>query len=217
MATTEAIYQDLRERICLLHYPPGTALSEGTLAEEFGVSRTPIRRVLQRLEFEELVTISRGSGTIVTTVDLKSLKEVYALRLKLIELTGELAASRVPANHIEKLEALASEVTAMGDQYDPRELGRLYNRFHDLMLAVIGNRALRQFSDQLFHQTARVWLQILPDLDWDEEVQMVVEEINEVVEGLRAGDMQQVAQARHKHMRLMLGRLNDYLGSALIG
>lgn len=217
MATTEAIYQELRERICLLHYPPGTALREGTLAKEFGVSRTPIRRVLQQLEFEGLVTIGRGSGTIVTTVDLKSLKEVYALRLKLIELTGELATSRIPADHVEKLEALAVEVAAMEGQYDPKELGRLYNRFHNLMLEVIGNRALRRFSDQLFHQTARVWLQILPDLDWEEEVQMVVEEINDVIEGLRAGDMEQVAQVRRNHMRMMLGRLNDYLGSALIG
>lgn len=217
MTTFDPIYQQLRERICLLDYPPGTALSEGTLAEEFGVSRTPIRRVLQRLEFEGLVSISRGSGTIVTTVDLKSLKEVYALRLKLIELTGELAANRISAKQVEKLEALRAEVAQMEEQYDPTELGRLYNCFHDLMLGTIGNRALRQFSDQLFHQTARVWLQILPDLDWEEEVQMVVEEIGDVIEGLRAGDMQQVAQVRHRHMSMMLGRLSDYLDSALIG
>lgn len=217
MNTPDPIYQQLRERICLLYYPPGTALSEGTLAEEFGVSRTPIRRVLQRLEFEGLVSISRGSGTIVTTVDLKSLKEVYALRLKLIELTGELAATRISNQQIKKLEALREEVAQMEERYDPTELGRLYNRFHELMLDVIGNRALRQFTDQLFHQTARVWLQILPDLDWEEEVQMVVEEIGDVIEGLRASDMQQVAEVRRHHMSMMLGRLSDYLGSALLG
>lgn len=216
MATTEAIYKELRERICLLYYPPGATLREGALAEEFGVSRTPIRRVLHQLAFERLVNISRGSGTVVTTVDLKSLKEVYALRLKLVELTGELAVSRVPPDLVDKLEALSAEVAAMEDNYDPASLGRLYNRFHALMLDVIGNRALRRFSDQLFHQTARVWLQILPDLNWEEEVAMIVEEVDDVTDGLRAGDMERVAQVRRKHMRMMLGRLNDYLGSALV-
>lgn len=217
MSTTDPIYEELRERICLLTYPPGTALSEGKLAEEFGVSRTPIRRVLQRLEFEGLVSISRGAGTIVTTVDLKSLKEVYALRLKLIEITGELATTRIGPEQVQELEALCTEVGHMNGNYDPQELGRLYNRFHKLMLNVIANRALRQFTDQLFHQTARVWLQILPDLDWEEEVQMFVEEIGDVIDALRAGNMQQVAQVRHRHMRLMLGRLSDYLDSALVG
>ena len=105
----------------------------------------------------------------------------------------------------------------MAGTYAPTELGRLYNRFHGLMLDVIGNRALRQFSDQLFHQTARVWLQILPDLDWEEEVKVFVEEIRDVSDGLRQGDMQRVADVRRKLMRQMLGRLSDYLGSALVG
>jgi DNA-binding GntR family transcriptional regulator len=86
----KAIYNEIRDRICLLQYPPGMMLSENQLASEFGVSRTPIRRVLQRLEFEGLVVSKQGIGTLVTIVDLQYLKEVYALRLKLSELAGEL-------------------------------------------------------------------------------------------------------------------------------
>lgn len=217
MSTFEKIYKEIRERICLLDYEPGTSLSEGALAQEFGVSRTPVRRALQRLEFEDLVIISRGSGTIVTTVDLKSLKEVYALRLKLTELIGDLSAGRIGKEQIEALEGLREECQAMHDDYDPRGLAKLYYQFHEIMLSVIGNRALRQFSDQLYHQTVRVWLQILPDLDWKEEVAMIVDEIGDVIEALRENDMKRVAQIRRKHMSLLLGRLNDYLGSARIG
>lgn len=217
MSTFEKIYKEIRERICLLDYEPGTSLSEGALAQEFGVSRTPIRRALQRLEFEDLVVISRGSGTIVTTVDLKSLKEVYALRLKLTELIGELSPGRITKEQIQELESLQEQCQAMHDEYDPRALAKLYYRFHEIMLSVIGNRALRQFSDQLYHQTVRVWLQILPDLDWEEEVEMIVEEMGDVIEALRANDMKRVAQIRRNHMSMLLGRLNDYLGSALIG
>lgn len=215
---SQRIYKVLRERICLLYYPPGEALREETLAEEFGVSRTPIRRALHRLEFEGLVSISRGSGTIVTTIDLKQLKDIYALRLKLTELVGELSPSRISEDKIQKLETLLEESKQMDERHgDVREMGRIYNDFHNVMLNVIGNLALRRISDQLFHQTARVWLQILPDLNWQEEVDMVVDEIGSVIEALRDDDMKCVARIRYKHMAMLLQRLNDYLGSALVG
>lgn len=215
---SQRIYEVLRERICLLHYPPGEALREEALASEFGVSRTPIRRALHRLEFEGLVSISRGSGTIVTTIDLKQLKDIYALRLKLTELVGELSPSRISEDKIQKLETLLEESKQMHERHgDVREMGRIYNDFHNVMLNVIGNLALRRISDQLFHQTARVWLQILPDLNWQEEVDMVVDEIGSVIEALRDDDMKCVARIRYKHMAMLLQRVNDYLGSALVG
>jgi DNA-binding GntR family transcriptional regulator len=213
----DRLYRDIRDRICLLQYSPGTVLKEEALASEFGVSRTPVRRALQRLEFERLVDINQRSGAIVTTVDLKSLKEVYALRLKLVELTGELARNRVPNGMIPALESLLEQCEAFRDQYDPEGLAQLYNSFHDEMLRVIGNQALREFSDQLFHQTARVWLQILPDLDWEAEVNIMCDEIRDVIAALQAVEMQTVAQIRREHMSLLLGRINNYLGSADIG
>src|SRR5690554_3961959 len=79
-STVEHIYLELRERIAVLTYPPGTALSETKLAEEFGVSRTPIRQVLQHLEFDGLVEAKHGIGTIVSAIDFMYLQQVYALR-----------------------------------------------------------------------------------------------------------------------------------------
>ncbi|HEU4986394.1 MAG TPA: winged helix-turn-helix domain-containing protein, partial [Rhizobiaceae bacterium] len=62
----DRIYSALRTRICLLDYPPGMRLREEDLAEEFETSRTPIRRVLARLEDEGLLRSVHGVGTIVT-------------------------------------------------------------------------------------------------------------------------------------------------------
>ncbi|MFQ5401050.1 MAG: GntR family transcriptional regulator [Anaerolineae bacterium] len=210
----QTLYRQMREHISLLQYPPGTVLRESALAEEFGVSRTPIRRVLHRLEFDGLVHISRGTGAVVAAVDIKSLKEVYALRLKLAELIGELNPSRLRRENLAVLEELLTQTKQMQDEYDPVALARLYNEFHQEMLNIIGNEPLKQISDQLFHRTARVWLQLLPDLDWEEEVHIVCEEIGDVLAGLRAGDMQAVARIRRNHMAKLLQRINDYLGSA---
>ncbi len=66
---SERIYSEVRDRICLLAYPPGTVLREGELALEFGVSRTPIREVLHRLSFDGLVAAKNGVGSIVTSLD----------------------------------------------------------------------------------------------------------------------------------------------------
>lgn len=211
----QTIYDTIRERICLLEYPPAMRLSENALATEFGVSRTPIRRVLQRLELEGLVVSNRGVGTIVTTVDLKSFKEVYALRMKLHEVNGELSpVAHVSDDEIAILEDLLERCEEMRDQRDPKELGRLYRAFQQQMLHFIDNRPLRKVSDQLYHQTARVWLQILPDMDWDEEVDYFRDEIAQVIKALRAGDMRTVGQVRRDHLFMCLGRIKRYLGGA---
>lgn len=210
----EAIYEQLRERICLLQYPPGAVLSENTLAAEFGVSRTPVRSALQRLEFEGLVTSMPGVGTIVASVDLKFLKEVYTLRMKLAELVGDLARSRVPQTMVERLRELLNRCCEMAGQYDPEAIARLYNDFHDEMLNVIGNEPLRAISNQLYYQTARIWLEILPDLDWQKEVELTCQEIAEVIEALERDDMHAVARVRRDYMSSFLSRINSYLASA---
>ena len=89
-ARSERIYRTLRDRICLLDYPPGARLSEEELAQEFAISRTPIRRVLTRLEAEGLIGSVHGVGTIVTDVDIEELAQVYRLRMELAPLLGKL-------------------------------------------------------------------------------------------------------------------------------
>lgn len=210
----EEIYEQLRERICLLQYAPGAVLSENALAAEFGVSRTPVRSALRRLEFEGLVTSMAGVGTIVASVDLKFLKEVYALRMKLAELVGDLARSRVPNGMVTHLQELLRECQGMTDNYDPEAIARLYNEFHDEMLNIIANEPLREIYNQLFYQTARIWLDILPDLDWEEEVEITCQEIADVIEALKKEDMQAVARVRRDYMSSFLSRINSYLASA---
>lgn len=206
----EAIYREIREKICLLDYPPGSALREETLAEQFEVSRTPIRRVLKQLEFEELVAHTPGAGVIVTTIDLKSLRDVYKLRLKIAEFVGEMMSTRIGDSDFEQLESLLSSCKDMRDNYDPKQLARYYNAFDEVMCGLIINHSLKKIQDQLFHKTARVWLAILPELNWEEEVSMVCEEISDVIDALRSTDLQQVSAIRRNHMSMLVQRLNEY-------
>ena len=213
------MYESLRRRIALLDHPPGALLSENKLAAEFGVSRTPIRKVLHALEFDGLVEIAPGVGTIVTPLDLRYLKQVYALRLKLIDIIGELPLASVADADAARLEGLRQRTAALeGTEPDPRALAEIYLDFHAALLRVIANRPLREISDRYFVQTSRMWLQLLPEMDWAREVAIVLEELTEVTQALRDRDAARVAEVRRAHFRDVLQRMNAVLaGDDLVG
>jgi DNA-binding GntR family transcriptional regulator len=210
----EETYRIIRERVCLGDYPPGETLSEKVLADEFGVSRTPIRKVLQRLEYERLVTVKQGIGTIVTPVNLISIKEIYVLRMKLAELIGSLppvAPSR--QEDIDQLEELLDKIESCRKNQDVRQLAKLNIIMHDVRQPCIGNEELREIFDTLYYRTARVWLQALPFLDFTEEIDFMVEEIEQTIKAMRAGDMCAVGMVRRNGISLSLGRIVKYLGA----
>jgi len=212
------ISEVLRERIALLTYEPGAMLGEVALAAEFGVSRTPIRQALQHLESEGLVVTRRGVGTMVATIDLPYLRAVYTLRLKLIDVIGELSPGRVAGADMRPLERILAEVEAMQASASPpdmRELARLYVDFNRELSHAIGNRPLREIADRLFYQTSRVWLQLAPDLDQKAEIGYVVDEVRRVHDALSRGDMRGVAAVRREHMVGLLRRINDFIGADL--
>ena len=209
--TTADIYRALRERICLLELEPGSRLTEQALAAEFGVSRTPIRQVLDRLEHERLVTQRPGAGTSVATIDTKEVRDVWAVRLKIAELIGDFVRLPAPAAVIEELQDIRGELVDVGRTGDVQALGRLYNRYHDAYLLVISNETLRRIHDQLYHQTSRVWLQFLPEMDLGAEIDVTAEEVEQTIEAMRGRSGAELARIRAIHLRLLLTRFNDHV------
>lgn len=211
-AQLAGIYRQIRERICLDQYSPDETLSENALALEFNISRTPMRRILRLLEFEGLVFSRQGVGTLVTTADLKSLKDLYLLRIKLAELIGDLSPTPSPLGDLAVLDSLLERCESMRDKRDYQELGRINMEFNDALVLFINNGPLREISDRLYYQTARVWPRILPDMDWDEEVNYMCAEIREIAEAVRQGDMHRVGRIRRDHIVMSLSRIQHYLG-----
>ena len=88
------IFETLRMRICLLDYPPEARLNERDMAAEFGISRTPMRAVLQRLERDGLIESRHGQGTSVTRIDLKRMHAIYLVRMRLTDALAD--SERLP-------------------------------------------------------------------------------------------------------------------------
>ncbi|ETW12365.1 GntR family transcriptional regulator [Roseivivax marinus] len=201
------LYAELRGRICLLDYPPGTKLGEEALAAEFGVSRTPVRRVLARLSDEGLVEARHGVGTIVTDVDARELSDVYALRMELAQLAGTLSPRPVTAAIRAEARDFVDRSETLVARPEPRDFATLNMDFFDFGLRLCGNAALAETSERLYYQTARIWLQTIPRLDLRREATAFAQEIRQVAAALDADDPSAAALVRRAHISMSYRRL----------
>ncbi|EEX16152.1 transcriptional regulator, GntR family [Citreicella sp. SE45] len=130
-------------------YRPGDRLVESELAERFGVSRTPIREALQRLETQSLLTRD-GRSLIVASLDHNQMAELYVVRTELEGLAARLAARHASEEEITVLREMVSEDRALLN--DPSALSRANRRFHKMIHLASHNRFLVQQLD-LVHRS----------------------------------------------------------------
>ncbi len=130
-------------------YRPGDRLVESELAERFGVSRTPIREALQRLETQSLLARD-GRSLIVASLDHGQMAELYVVRTELEGLAARLAARHATAEEIQVLRDMVVEDRALLD--DPSALARANRRFHKMIHLASHNRFLVKQLD-LVHRS----------------------------------------------------------------
>lgn len=130
-------------------YRPGDRLVESELAERFGVSRTPIREALQRLETQSMLTRD-GRSLIVASLDHNQLAELYVVRAELEGLAARLAARHASPEETRVLREMVEADRLLLN--DPRALSRANRRFHKLIHLASHNRYLVQQLD-LVHRS----------------------------------------------------------------
>ena len=203
----QRLYETLRDRICLLDYQPGTRLSEEALAAEFGISRTPLRRVLGRLESEGLVRSVQGVGTLVTDVDIDALAQVYELRMEMAEMIGRLSPIAPTAETIGIFRDLHRRSLALVAEPDPRAFARLNMDFFQTLTRLTGSEPFRDISARLYYQTSRIWLKSIPHMDLAEEVAIFSHEIADILAAVELGDLDAAGHIRRSHISMSFTRL----------
>ena len=142
-------YSLMLEAIDLGEFRPGDRLVESDLAERFGVSRTPIREALQRLETQQLLTRD-GRSLIVASLDHNQLAELYVVRAELEGLAARLAAKHAAREEVQVLREMVEADRALVG--DPAALARANRRFHRQLHLASHNRFLVQQLN-LVHQS----------------------------------------------------------------
>ncbi len=209
-ARFEIMYSTLRDRISMLVYHPGMRLSEEALANEFGVSRSPLRKALKILEADGLLHSQHGVGTLVTDVDLEALGQVYQLRMELNELVGTLMPRAPDADVLDLFETMRGRAERLLETPNLNELARLNIDFFHAFQSLTENEPLRSVSEKLFYQTCRIWLIQVPGENLREEVKIFCGEIFDIVEAVRLGDIRAAALIRRAHLSMGYARLQKY-------
>ncbi len=202
-------YHLILEAIDTGAYKPGDRLVESELAERFGMSRTPIREALQRLETQSLLARD-GRSLIVASLDHNQLAELYVVRSELEGLAARLAARHATDEEIRVLAAMVEDDRAL--LADPVAMSRANRRFHKQIHLASHNRYLVQQLDLVYRSMA---LLATTSLAAEGRGATALAEHTAIVEAIRDGDAEGAYAALKQHIsRAFETRLRQDAGEA---
>ncbi|MFD4999063.1 GntR family transcriptional regulator [Streptomyces buecherae] len=196
-SAADRVYAYVKQAVLERHYEGGTLLTEGDLAEAVGVSRTPVREALLRLEVEGLIKLYPKKGALVLPVSAQEIADVVETRL-LVEEHAARKAVPAPAELINRLEELLDQQRAQAAAGDLAALVASDRCFHATIVRSAGNQILERLYDQLRDRQLRMGVAVMhahPD-----RVAKSVAEHAEILAALRAGDADAAAAAVHQHV-----------------
>lgn len=193
-ASQKDAYHLILDAIDVGTYKPGDRLVESELAERFGVSRTPIREALQRLETQAMLSRD-GRSLIVASLDHNQLAELYVVRTELEGLAARLAARHATPEEVRVLRAMVDEDRKIVDA--PPALSRANRRFHKQVHLASHNRYLVQQLDLVHRSMA---LLATSSLAVDGRGAEALDEHHRIVAAIEAGDGDAAYQALKDHI-----------------
>ncbi|MDD2496734.1 MAG: GntR family transcriptional regulator [Desulfitobacteriaceae bacterium] len=177
----EIVFETLREAIINGNLKPGERLMEVQLAEEMGVSRTPVREAIRKLELENFVVMIPRKGAYVSGISLKDIADVYEVRAALEFLAAGLAAERITDEELEKLERLLIAVAEAAERNDLNQWVQKDTEFHDIIYKASRNDRLVQIVNNLMEQIFRFRS---TSLAYPGRMKVAVEEHKKIVEAI---------------------------------
>lgn len=150
------VFHTIRENILSGRYGQHEELRENTIAQELGVSRTPVREALRQLELEGLVRIVPNKGAYVTGITEQDMKDIYVARSLLEGRCTRWAAGNITLEQIEKLEENLelSEFYAQRKNYS--QVCELDTQFHEILYAASNSRMFNHLLSDFHHYVERV-------------------------------------------------------------
>jgi DNA-binding GntR family transcriptional regulator len=208
--SVDAIHQRILGAIVEHRLPPGTKLGEERLAGVFGVSRTLIRQVIERLAHDRIVTVVPNRGAFVSSPTVEEAREVFAARRVIEpELIRQALRAATPAD-IKRLRAHVAKESAAREAHDKRAIIRLSGDFHALVAEIAGNRYLAKTLRELETLTCLVIILYdapnVPACPYHEHADLV--DLIEARDERRAAE-QMVEHLRHVEASLEFERAAD--------
>ena len=193
----DVVFNTLRQAILRGELQPGERLMEIQLANKLGVSRTPIREAIRKLELEGLVLMIPRRGAVVAEITEKSLRDVLEVRGSLEELAVELACERITEEEIEELKSSAEEFALSLKSGDLTEYAEADVKFHDIIYNATDNQKLVQLLYNLREQMYRYRVEYLKRAEMHA---ILLEEHKYIIECIEKRDKDGAREAIRTHI-----------------
>ncbi|MEU2352691.1 GntR family transcriptional regulator [Streptomyces misionensis] len=194
---TDRVYAHVKQGVLDRSYEGGTLLTEGELAEAVGVSRTPVREALLRLEVEGLIRLYPKKGALVLPVSVQEISDVVETRL-LVEEYAARKAVPAPPGLVERLAELLEQQKAQVASGDLAGAAATDRCFHAEIVRSAGNEILSRLYDQMRDRQLRMGVAVM--YSHPDRVARTLAEHEEILEALRAGDTDAAVGVVHRHV-----------------
>lgn len=198
LRNSERVYRDIKEAILSAELAPESRLVELSLAEQFGVSRTPVREALKRLSAEGLVIVDPSNGTVVRGIDEQEVEEIYAIREMLEGLAARLAAHRILPEELTRLKSLMEIMTTALEERREDVLVQANLRFHDIIYQAAQSDRLTELGRSLNDFVRRFSREAFQSYERDREV---LQEHQAIIKALDRRDPEAAERLAREHMK----------------
>ena len=193
----DVVFNTLRQAILRGELKPGERLMEIQLANKLGVSRTPIREAIRKLELEGLVLMIPRKGAEVAEITEKNMRDVLEVRKALEELAVQLACEKITAEEIEEMKKAAEEFRMILKNKDITEIAEADVRFHDIIYMATDNQKLILLLNNLREQMYRYRVEYLKREDAHETL---LAEHERIIETIEKRDKEEAMKAVSRHI-----------------
>lgn len=193
----DIVFNTLRQAILKGELAPGERLMEVSLAQKLGVSRTPVREAIRKLELEGLVLMIPRRGAEVARISEKNLRDVLEVRRGLEDLAIELACARITDSQIVELKKANVNFENSLTSNDVTAIAEADERFHEIIYKAAGNEKLVQVINNIKEQMYRYRLEYIKD---GTKRQKLVSEHKEIVAALERRNLQEAQELMRNHI-----------------
>ena len=193
----DVVYNTLRQAILTGELQPGERLMEIALANRLGVSRTPVREAIRKLELDGLVVMMPRRGAHVAQITEKDLNEVLEVRIGLEEMAVRFACQRMSEEQLQEIRQAAKEFERLVDKGDLTALAQADEHFHALIYKATANDCLCGITNNLREQVYRYRIEYLKD---SAVRATLAAEHGEICDALAARDVERARRALCSHI-----------------
>ncbi|MCI5502573.1 MAG: GntR family transcriptional regulator [Anaerobutyricum sp.] len=194
----DVVFNTLRHAIITGEFAPGERLMEITLANRLGVSRTPVREAIRKLELEGLVTMIPRKGAQVAKITEKNLRDVIEIRCVLEEFAASLACERITDEEKDEMKALHRQFVQSAKTHDILDIVEKDEQFHDAIFKATKNDRLITIINNLREQFYRYRMEYVKDI---EQHSILVKEHEELMTAIFHKDSETAKQIMHTHLK----------------